>query len=205
MCRPKTWQARSVPVRFVSSMSFQSSSAKSSVGARFVRPAELTSMSTRPKASRQAASNASSEARSATSDVTRSVRLPRSSISAAAASTCSARREVGTTSAPASASPCATARPMPDVPPTTTATLPVSSKGAYPIRRLLPRCGLERPAAPPLKRHAGLEDGYLAEAVQLFLRQRLARGDAHDEVEQVFGRALLRGALRDERARVEVY
>jgi hypothetical protein len=50
-------------------------------------------------------------------DVTRSERRPNSSISRAAVSTCSARREVGTTSAPAWAKPWAMARPIPEVPP----------------------------------------------------------------------------------------
>src|SRR4051794_32361533 len=163
-------------------------------------------MSTLPNAATHSSSTRCSEARSDTSDATRSVRLPRASISLAAASTCPARREVGTTSAPASVSPCATARPMPDVPPITTAVLPFSSRGAYPIRLVVlsvENSHALRPAG--LKRHARLEDGYLAEAVRLVLCLRLARGDAHDHVEQLFGRALLRDFVVDEHARVEVY
>jgi len=91
----------------------------SSVGARFVRPAELTRMLTLPKAPSVSPSTRSRDARSDTSDVRRSDRLPSSSISRATVSTCSARREVGTTSAPASANPWAMARPIPEVPPTT--------------------------------------------------------------------------------------
>src|SRR5438046_888127 len=50
MCRPKMRQARSVPVRLVSRIASQSASATSSVGARAVRPAALTRMSTLPHA-----------------------------------------------------------------------------------------------------------------------------------------------------------
>ena len=111
-------------------MSSQSDSEKSSVDARFVRPAELTRMSTFPSAFTLESRSFSSEPRSDTSEVMRKERRPRASISRAAASTCSCRREVATTSAPASANPWAMARPMPEVPPITTATFPVKSKGA---------------------------------------------------------------------------
>src|SRR5262249_13772888 len=62
------------------------------------------------------------------SDAIRSVRRPRRSISAATSSMRLIRRPVTTTSAPASASPRASVRPIPLVPPTTTALLPVRSK-----------------------------------------------------------------------------
>src|ERR1700679_1188312 len=52
----------------------------------------------------------------------------------AASSTCSDRRELATTSAPASASPIAIASPIPDVPPTTTADLPPASNNGSPIQ-----------------------------------------------------------------------
>ena len=53
MPRPKTWHARSVPVRLVSRMAFQSASSTSSVGVRLVRPAQLIRMSTRPSRRRR--------------------------------------------------------------------------------------------------------------------------------------------------------
>ena len=56
------------------------------------------------------------------------VRRPRPSISRATSSTRFSRRAVATTSAPASASPSASTRPMPLVPPMTTAVLPLRSK-----------------------------------------------------------------------------
>jgi len=65
--------------------------------------------------------SACSVARSATSEVSRSALRPMASIAFAASSTCSGRRELATTSAPASASPIAIANPIPEVPPTTTA------------------------------------------------------------------------------------
>ena len=58
----------------------------------------------------------------------RSVRRPRRSISDATSSTSARRRAVATTSAPASARPSAIARPMPLVPPDTTATSPASDR-----------------------------------------------------------------------------
>ena len=66
---------------------------------------------------------------------TRNVRRPRASISAATSSTSGARRAVATTSAPASASPSASTRPMPLVPPTTTATRPSRLKRFFDMTR----------------------------------------------------------------------
>ncbi len=128
MCLPKTWQARRVPVRFVSIISRQSSSGNVSVGARLILPALLTRMSTLPKRETVSASSFSRDPRSCMSQVRRRVARPRASISAAVSSTCSWRRAEATTSAPASASPRLMARPMPEVPPTTTAILPSSCK-----------------------------------------------------------------------------
>src|SRR6266446_2847631 len=62
-------------------------------------------MSTRPSAFTTALSASSRERRSVTSLLTRSVRRPSAATSSAAAATCSARRDVGTTSAPASGRP----------------------------------------------------------------------------------------------------
>ncbi len=81
MCRPKTWHARNVPVRFVSMSLFQSASEKSRVGARWLNPAALRRMSTFPNASTEACSNFSNDPRSATSELTRSDRRPIDSIS----------------------------------------------------------------------------------------------------------------------------
>ena len=118
---PNTWQLRNMPVMLVSITRSQSASLISSVGTRLVVPAAYTMMSSRPKVSTQASLTRSSSDVSATSAGTRRVRRPRPSISAATASTFAARRPVTTTSAPASARPRAMARPMPLVPPTTTA------------------------------------------------------------------------------------
>src|SRR5215813_11007134 len=114
-------------------MSFQSCSFRSMVGVRFVRPAALTRISTFPNLRTTDSSNASSDARSMTSEVNRRARRPRASASRAAESTCSARRDVGTTSAPASANASMIARPRPEVPPITTATLSFNSRPRYPI------------------------------------------------------------------------
>src|ERR1700722_6021896 len=88
-------------------------------------------MSTFPNVVNTTSSNACTDANSDTSELIRSDRCPIASMSRAAASTMSARRPVGMTSAPASANPRLMARPIPDVPPTTTATLPLRSKPVY--------------------------------------------------------------------------
>ena len=64
-CGPTLWQARRIPLRFVSKMSFQSASLKVTVGARFVRPAEFTRMSILPKET-ASFSTSSSDCRSET-------------------------------------------------------------------------------------------------------------------------------------------
>jgi hypothetical protein len=86
-----------------------------------VRPAQLTMMSTLPKRATDACSSASSDARSVTSEATASEPRPMASISRTVSSTRSARRDVGTTLAPASASARDMMRPIPEVPPMTTA------------------------------------------------------------------------------------
>src|ERR1700756_4612723 len=94
------------------------------VGARSILPAQFTRMSTFPRFSIVFARRISREARSHTSQVARRVWRDSDSISRAVASTCSTRREEATTSAPAAAKPRASTRPIPDVPPITTAVLP---------------------------------------------------------------------------------
>jgi hypothetical protein len=128
MAGPNDWQARRVPVAFVSMMPFHSSSVVSSVGMRWMRPAQLIKMSTLPNSASTTSRSASTEARLVTSEVTLSERRPRARISAAVAETSASRREVGTTSAPAAAKPSERALPMPDAPPVTTATWPSREK-----------------------------------------------------------------------------
>ena len=89
---PKIWQARSVPVKLVSITRSQSASLTSSIGALCVIPAAFTRISTLPNSAITASCSLCTESRCATSLVTRSVRRPSASISAAASSTCSARR-----------------------------------------------------------------------------------------------------------------
>ena len=129
MCPPKIWQARSVPVRFVSTMSRHSSSGNVSVGARLIFPALLTRMSTLPNAFTDSSSSRCRDARSCVSHVKTkascgpSPRWPRRSRPPApgAAPQPQHRRQT-------SASPIAMARPIPEVPPTTTAVLPFSCR-----------------------------------------------------------------------------
>src|ERR1700680_1406033 len=112
---------------------FQSASGKSNVGARWLNPAALTRISTFPSVWTEACSTLANDPRSATSQLTRSDRRPRDSISSAIRFTSSRRRELGTTSAPASANPRARVRPIPELPPITTATLPLRSSFLYPM------------------------------------------------------------------------
>src|SRR5436305_12094901 len=92
-------------------------------------------MSTFPNFSTQLFSSLSKELRSATSHVARSVRLPSASISSASSSTSSLRRALETTSAPPCANPSASVLPIPELPPTTTATLPSKSSCLYIVPR----------------------------------------------------------------------
>src|SRR5262249_16563610 len=104
-----------------------------SVGVRFVRPAQLTRISTLPNSLTAAPSRACRLDRSVTSVEATRVLQPRHLISLATFSTKSVRRPVGTTFAPAWARPLASARPIPDVPPMTTAVLPVRSRSGCPM------------------------------------------------------------------------
>src|ERR1700723_1819975 len=124
MCFPTTWHARNAPVRLVSMMSRHSSSVISSVGTRLILAAQLTRMSIFPKCWREAAASCLRDSRSQRSQVNRRVWRPRASISEATSSTLWPLRADATISAPASARPRLNARPMPDVPPMMTATLP---------------------------------------------------------------------------------
>src|SRR6185369_65907 len=133
MSRPNTWQARNVPSRLVASIAFHSSSDTSRVGVRFVRPAEFTRMSTCPQASFVLRCNSSRLSRFVTSQINGSALPFFWRICSQAVSTNSARRPVGTTFAPARASPLASASPIPEVPPITTAVLSFSSNDGCPI------------------------------------------------------------------------
>src|SRR5271170_5102562 len=137
MCLPKIWQARSVPVTFVSMMPSHVSSETVSVGSLLILPAQLTRISTLPNAFTVPSSSTCRLSRSATSELSRSDRRPVASIAFAASSTCSGPRKLATTSAPASARPIAIAKPIPDVPPTTTADLPFKSNNGCPIENVL--------------------------------------------------------------------
>src|SRR5688500_10972883 len=126
----KTWQARSVAVAFTSKTCCHSGIVSSLVGLRRIAPAELTSTSRWPNASSTAVRSATIDSWSRTSTGRSSDRRPRSRTRWQLLRTCSSRRPVGTTSAPASARAHAIAWPMPEVPPMTTATRPSRFKPA---------------------------------------------------------------------------
>src|SRR5580765_7604879 len=113
----------------------QSSSVMSSVATFLLTPAQYRTTSIWPKVRRIASEASVSDRRSRTSVASRSVRRPSASISVATSSTSGARRAVATTSAPAWASPSARTRPMPLVPPTTTATRPSRLKRLFDMTR----------------------------------------------------------------------
>src|SRR5215472_3365044 len=116
-------------------MQSHSSSETSSVGVRLVRPAQFTRIWTEPNSLTVAASSASRLDLSVTSAGIASDLRSAARTCSAADSTRSVRLPVGTTLAPASARPRARVRPMPDVPPITTAVLSFRSSAGYPISR----------------------------------------------------------------------
>src|SRR6267154_1503222 len=132
MWRPTTRQARSVPFKFVSTILFHSASETSSVGVRLVMPAQFTSICTPPNAEQVALRSSLREDSSVTSQEISIERRPDALISCVAERASSVRRPVATTSAPAVARPFASARPMPLVPPITTAILLVRSSCGWP-------------------------------------------------------------------------
>src|SRR5580765_1410574 len=118
-------------------MQSHSSSETSSVGVRLVRPAQFTRTSTDPNSMHVAASSASRLALSVTSAGIASDLRPSARTCSAADSTRSVRLPVGTTLAPAWARPLASASPIPEVPPITTAVLFFRSSAGYPINQCL--------------------------------------------------------------------
>ena len=122
ICLPKIWLARNVPFKLISTTRSHSPSGSSARGI-FVHAPEVTiRMSTRPKFSTTVSHKRCRLGRSCTSLVSRSVREPMASNSAAVAFTLFWSRLLTMVVAPASAKPCAIASPIPLVPPSTTAT-----------------------------------------------------------------------------------
>ena len=119
-----------MPVRLVSIIAASRPRPCRASATRFVTPARADhDVDLAERRCRHASRSRSSEAMSPTSAGIANVRRPARSISVRdLLDQRSARRPVATTSAPASASPSASARPMPLVPPTTTAVRPVRSK-----------------------------------------------------------------------------
>ena len=130
-------------------MPANSSSLTSRLGVRLVRPAQLMRMSTLPKDLITSSCSFWMEARSLTSQVARTVLRPAASMALAVASTSASRRALATTSAPESHRPSTRARPMPVVPPMTTASCPGE------IERFESHGVFIGDEAPPGKRKAG--------------------------------------------------
>jgi len=122
--RAKIWVARNTPERQTSMSVSHCSSVISVMEACATTPAELTRMSISPSASSASLLEVLDGFAVRTSQVTSVVSAPRSREPAAASATASADRLVETMSAPSRANASAMARPMPRVPPMTTAFFP---------------------------------------------------------------------------------
>src|SRR5215469_13856367 len=94
-------------------------------------------MSTFPNSTSTRWHSPSKLARLPTSQSIAKVLRPNFSISSATSSTNCRRRPLGTTSAPATANPLASVRPMPEVAPITTAVWESRSKAGYPMIQFL--------------------------------------------------------------------
>src|SRR5258706_689524 len=134
MLRATARQQRNAPARLVSSTSSHCSSLMRMNTPSRVRPALLTSTSTRPKRSNAAAKAGSTEALFATSAWKAWQRSPPARSCSAAASARARLRLKTATSARRSARARTTACPMPVAPPVTNATGPASSAGATAAR-----------------------------------------------------------------------
>src|SRR5262245_34087585 len=131
-------------------------------------------MSTLPKAASVASRTASRVSRLVTSAVSRSVLRPAASIASAVSATSAARRAAATTSAPAAASPRLIARPIPDVPPRTTAVRPDRLNAE--LTGELPDAGpATKPDLPP---HAGGQGDHVLVRHEVgVLQRRIADAD----------------------------
>lgn len=123
------------PFRLVSRIWSHSASSCSNAGVRCVIPAQFTRMSTFPNSSITLSRSASKLARSPTHYRRPAPHLLIISqiISQTASCTSERRRPVGTTLAPASASPMASAEPIREVPPITTAVFESRSNAGCPM------------------------------------------------------------------------
>ena len=104
----------------------QTSSPSSPMGGRRLIPAQLTRMSGSPKAATAPSAAARTPSAVPRSALTQAVRHPAASNSSMVAFSSLSRRATTTTRAPARASAPVTARPIPELPPVTTATRPAS-------------------------------------------------------------------------------
>src|SRR3981189_3613295 len=128
---------------------FHSSSAYSSGCLRMLVPALLTRISSRPNFFTAALISARHDSAVVTSTATASALAPAAASFLTAAALFASSRPAMTIAAPASARPCAMPKPMPPLPPVTTATRPLRSKSAIsialrqtPVIRSLRRGGL---------------------------------------------------------------
>src|SRR4051794_2890163 len=152
---PTSFVPRKALVRLRSRSRRQVSSGMASVGMFSRRPPTLLTRMSIPRGSASASPQARSHsAGSPMSAWTVATSRPRARISSAARSRLAASRPVSTRSAPASANPCAIARPRPPLPPVTSARLPSRRKRSSTLMPLPSRCPGWRSRAFPASRPA---------------------------------------------------
>src|SRR5438477_10686092 len=153
MCLPTVVQAKKTLLRLVAMIRSKSASAKSSAGLSLVMPCELTSTSMRPWRAITWSTSRPSAAVSATSAAWPAAAGSLCRSRTTTSSTLASDRPTGTTEAPASRKASAISRPMPLLPPITSATLPASEKRDA---RSIVRLSSEIPVGEPPSGGAGL-------------------------------------------------
>ncbi|CAM5697174.1 hypothetical protein SVIOM74S_03300 [Streptomyces violarus] len=121
---PKRWPSRNGASRLTAIVRSQTSSVSSSIGGRTLIPALLTRMSGSPKASTARSAAVRTPSRVLRSALTQAARQPSAVSSSTVAISPASPRATTTTLAPARARARVMARPMPELPPVTTATRP---------------------------------------------------------------------------------
>ncbi|OXY95616.1 hypothetical protein BEK98_15860 [Streptomyces diastatochromogenes] len=106
------------------------SSPSSPIGGRRLIPAQLTRMSGSPNLPAASSAAARTPSRVPRSALTQAARQPSAVSSSTVAASCASLRATTTTLAPARASAPLMARPMPELPPVTTATRPSSENSS---------------------------------------------------------------------------
>lgn len=117
-------------LRFTAIVVSQTSSSSSLIGGRRLTPAQLTRMSGSPNTAADSSPAARTPSEVARSALTQAARQPSAPSSATVRASSASPRATTTTLAPARASAPVMPRPMPELPPVTTATRPSREKSS---------------------------------------------------------------------------